>query len=120
MCFYAYQNPKKSDRLLNISVLGPLFIEKSPDITYDSFWLPRVTFMTLDYFYRNGSTQRLTLMIIQKIMASLTPENLLYVMPSVTAFAVDPDVDCRTAMVDILMALYDRFRYFLISSLFYF
>ncbi|KAG1689916.1 DNA-dependent protein kinase catalytic subunit [Nymphon striatum] len=60
--------------------------------------------------HRDDRVQLTVLLIIQRILKNLSPDQLLYLLPSVISFSTDNDVECRKVMTDILMALYQQFR----------
>lgn len=60
---------------------------------------------------RDEATQLVSLKIVQGISAKLKPTEMKEFMPLVTAISSHPSMSCRTVMYDILMWVYDNYRY---------
>ncbi|KAG0714954.1 DNA-dependent protein kinase catalytic subunit [Chionoecetes opilio] len=59
---------------------------------------------------REESTQLVSLELVNTVLPHLTPAQVLYFLPGVTAFVAHPGAKCREMMYDILFWTYDNFR----------
>lgn len=65
---------------------------------------------------RDEDTQTVALKIVHAILRYLAPAELLFLLPSVTAFTSASSAPCRAVMYDILMWVYDNYRYVIYES----
>uniref|UniRef100_A0A8U8BLG7 DNA-dependent protein kinase catalytic subunit n=1 Tax=Geospiza parvula TaxID=87175 RepID=A0A8U8BLG7_GEOPR len=61
--------------------------------------------------HRDDERQRVCLDIVHKMLSKLKPLELKELLPGVTGFISHPSVICRQRMYDILMWIYDNYRY---------
>ena len=61
--------------------------------------------------FRDEATQLISLKIIKAVAAKLKADELGLLMSHITAFGVHPSASCRLVMYDILMWVYDNYRY---------
>ena len=71
-----------------------------------------------DHFFcikssRDEATQLVALKLVNSMLHGLKPTELLYLLPSVKTFSAHPSPACREVMYDILMWVYDNYRYVL-------
>ncbi len=62
------------------------------------------------YFFRDEETQHVGLQIIYGMLRNMKPDEVLYVLPSVSSFTTNSSATCRKTMYDIFMWLYDNYR----------
>ncbi|KAI8501204.1 hypothetical protein Bbelb_212990, partial [Branchiostoma belcheri] len=60
--------------------------------------------------HRDDGLQAIVLQIVYALLQKLKVEELLYLLPSVAAFASHPAPECRRTMYDIMMWIYDNYR----------
>ena len=66
---------------------------------------------TVITYFRDEATQLISLKIIKAVAAKLKADELGLLMSHITAFGVHPSASCRLVMYDILMWVYDNYRY---------
>ncbi|XP_072042849.1 DNA-dependent protein kinase catalytic subunit-like [Amphiura filiformis] len=60
--------------------------------------------------HRDEEAQLVALKLVNGMLASLKPTELMYLLPSVRSFIRHPSPACREVMYDILMWVYDNYR----------
>lgn len=61
--------------------------------------------------FRDEGSQVAVLRIIQGLLKKMTVAEIQFIFPSVTAFGSHPSTICRELMYDILIWIYDTFRF---------
>lgn len=62
-------------------------------------------------FFRDDETQVIALKIVKSIQSKLQPSEVSELLPLICGFCVSPSIPCRNVMYDILMWVYDNYRY---------
>lgn len=62
-------------------------------------------------FFRDDETQVIALKIVKCIQSKLQPSEVSELLPLICGFCVSPSIPCRNVMYDILMWVYDNYRY---------
>lgn len=70
----------------------------------------------MNLFFRDEATQLALLKIIHSLLEKLTMRDIEYVMPSITALSTNHSTACRDIMYDILIWIYDTYRYVVLQQ----
>lgn len=61
--------------------------------------------------FRDDETQLIALKIVKSIQSKLQPSEVSELLPLVGGFCNSPSIPCRNVMYDVLMWVYDNYRY---------